>query len=270
MGSNTEGAVIGHPLRRFVALGDSFTEGLDDLLPDGSPRGWADRVADVLSSCEPDFSYANLAIRSLRIDAIVDHQVPAALGMWPDLVTFAGGGNDVLGIRMDLDGVTARFDEAVACLTATGAVTMVFTGFDPRCQLPPGRFIATRTAAYNARVRAIAERYGAILVDLWSMPELWDSRMWSPDRLHLSPLGHLHIAGVVLCLLDRPVPDGWPVELNEPTHRSLIRARAGDLAWGQQHFLPWVVRKVRGRSMGDGRTAKRPEPLPWPDRLIAV
>jgi lysophospholipase L1-like esterase len=251
------------PLSRFVAIGDSFTEGLDDLLTDGTPRGWADRVADVLATTEPEFRYANLAVRSLRIDAIVDQQVPAAIAMRPDLVTLAAGGNDVISFRVDLDAVAARFDEAVACLTAAGAVTVVFTGFDPRSQLPPGRFIAARTEEYNRRIIAIAETYDAILVDLWSMPELWNLRMWSPDRLHLSPLGHLHIAGFVLYLLDRPVPAGWPIDLDEPAHRSRLRARAGDLAWGRQHLLPWVVRRARGRSTGDGRSAKRPALAPW-------
>jgi lysophospholipase L1-like esterase len=101
-------------LSRYVAVWDSFTEGLDDLRGDGSPRGWTDRIADVLAETEPDFRYANLAVRSLRIDAIVNVQVPAAVAMRPDLVTFAGGGSDILGVRADLDHIAARMDEAVA------------------------------------------------------------------------------------------------------------------------------------------------------------
>src|SRR3954447_4621958 len=92
-------------VHRFVALGDSFTEGLADLRADGTPRGWADMVADVLAGQEEDFSYANLAVRSLRIDAIVDHQVPAAVALRPDLVSIAGGANDLLGLRVDVNHV---------------------------------------------------------------------------------------------------------------------------------------------------------------------
>jgi lysophospholipase L1-like esterase len=250
-------------LSRYVAVGDSFTEGLDDLRADGTPRGWTDRIADVLAQTEPDFRYANLAVRSLRIDAIVGAQVPAAVAMRPDLVTIAGGGNDILGVRPDLGHIAARMDEAVAALRATGAVTVVFTGFDPRPHLPPGRLLARRTALYNARIAATADRYGALLIDLWSMPELNDARLWSPDRLHPSPLGHLHVAGVVLQRLGRPTPDGWPVDLSPPAAKSRVRAGIDDLTWSRRHLLPWVERKVRGRSAGDGRTAKQPALDRW-------
>jgi lysophospholipase L1-like esterase len=250
-------------LSRYVAVGDSFTEGLDDLRDDGSPRGWADRVADVLSQTEPGFRYSNLAVRSLRINAIVDTQVPAAVAMCPDLVTIAGGGNDILGLRTDVDHIARRFDDAVAMLTAAGATTVVFTGFDPRTQLPPGRFIAGRTADYNTRIAATARRYGALLVDLWTMPELADTRLWSPDRLHLSAAGHLHVAGAVLDRLGRPTPEGWPIRLDPPASTSRLRARASDVMWSREHLLPWAVRKIRGRAAGDGRTAKHPSLTSW-------
>jgi lysophospholipase L1-like esterase len=245
-------------LSRYVAVGDSFTEGLDDLRDNGTPRGWADRVADVLSQTEPAFRYANLAVRSLRIDAIVDTQVPAAVAMRPDLATIAAGGNDLLGVRLNVDDIARRFDDAVATLTASGVTTVVFTGFDPRTQLPPGRFIAGRTAAYNARITATADRYGALLVDLWSMPELADARLWSRDRLHLSAAGHLHVAGAVLHRLGRSTPEGWPVHLEPPAAASRLRTRVDDVMWSREHLLPWAVRKIRGRAAGDGRTAKHP------------
>ena len=34
---------------RYVAIGDSFTEGVGDEYPDGTPRGWADRLAEKLA-----------------------------------------------------------------------------------------------------------------------------------------------------------------------------------------------------------------------------
>src|SRR3954452_25416077 len=122
--------IVGVPgVRRFVALGDSFTEGLADLRPDGTPRGWADLEADVLAGQEDEFSYANLAVRSLRIDAIVDHQVPAAVALRPDLASIAGGANDLLGLRVDIGHVCRRLDEAIRALRASGAQVVVFAGF---------------------------------------------------------------------------------------------------------------------------------------------
>src|SRR3954470_5004364 len=202
--------IVGVPgVRRFVALGDSFTEGLADLRPDGTPRGWADLVADVLAGQEHEFSYANLAVRSLRIDAIVDHQVPIAVALRPDLASIAGGANDLLGLRVDIGHVVRRLDEAIRALRASGAQVVVFAGFDARAQLPTGRLLTARTIAYNDGIRAAAAAHGAMLIDLWSMRELWDVRLWSDDRLHLSTLGHRHIARVVLETLGRQAPAGW-------------------------------------------------------------
>jgi lysophospholipase L1-like esterase len=251
------------PLSRYVALGDSFSEGLSDLRPDRSVRGWADRVADVLAQTEPNFEYANLAVRSRRIDAIVETQVPAALAMGPDLATIAGGGNDILSLRLSIDHLAGRLEDAVAALTGAGVTTIVFMGFDPKAQLPLGRFLAGRTAAYNARVASIADRHGAIPVDLWSMPELTDRRLWSSDRLHLSAAGHLHVAGVVLDRLGRPAPDGWPVRLEPTSDVSRLGALITDATWARRDLLPWAVRKIRGRAAGDGLSAKYPSAKPW-------
>jgi lysophospholipase L1-like esterase len=259
---------VGSTYRRFVALGDSFTEGLNDWRADGSPRGWADRVAHVLSAQQPGFRYANLALRSLRMDQIVDHQVPAAVALRPDLVSIAGGGNDILGLRTDVGRVAARLEEAVSTLTATGATTIVFTGFDPRPHLPPGRFLASRTASLNDRITAIADRFGAHLVDLWSMPELRDVRLWSGDRLHLSEAGHRHVAATVLGALGVPAPDGWKHVDGPPTPASWLRHRWGTVDWARRHFAPWAVRKVRKRPAGLGLAPKHAGPWPWPEDLV--
>jgi lysophospholipase L1-like esterase len=248
-------------VRRFVAIGDSFTEGLDDLLPDGTPRGWADRVADALAALEPDLAYANLAVRSLGIDAIVDVQVPAAVALRPDVATIAGGANDLFGVRADVGRVTARLEEAISTLRAAGADVLVFAGFDPRAQLPTGRLLTARTIAYNAGIRAAAARHGAMLVDLWSMAELHNPRLWAPDRLHLSTLGHRHMAAVVLATLGVAAPDAPLVP--PPPSRSWVGARLAELHWSRQHLAPWAVRKALGRAAGRGRSPKYPELVAW-------
>src|SRR4051794_21718499 len=132
----------------FVALGDSFTEGLDDVRTDGSVAGWADRTAEVLSAREPGFRYANLAIRGLGLGHVIEHQIPAAVTMRPELVSIAAGGNDVLRPRFDLEGLGRQMDEAIAALSSTGATVLVFAGFDPP-RLPFASTVATRAAAYN-------------------------------------------------------------------------------------------------------------------------
>ena len=144
----------------YVAMGDSFTEGLDDLTPDGRVRGWADRVAERLALDHPGFEYANLAVRGKVLDQIVADQVPVAERLRPDLITFCAGGNDIIGFACDTDDLAARFDAALGRLVATGAEVLIFTGFDLRRMHPFIRRLRGRIAVYNESMRASAERHG--------------------------------------------------------------------------------------------------------------
>ena len=156
----------------FVAIGDSFTEGLLDPDPGGGYRGWADRVAAALSAQRPGFRYANLAIRGKRLGQVVAEQVPRAVELAPDLVSLAAGGNDILS-GADVDVLASEFEPAVAKLLAAGCRVVIFTGFDPR-MFPVIRLLRGRIAAYNMHLRGIADDYGCDLVDLWSMRVLKD------------------------------------------------------------------------------------------------
>ena len=158
--------------KSFVAIGDSFTEGLDDWRPDGTPRGWADRVAERLAEDEPELRYANLAVRGKLLDQIVADQVPVAERLRPDLIAFAAGGNDIIRFACDTDDLARRFDEALGRVTATGAQVLVFTGFDVGRMHPLIRRLRGRVACYSELTRASAERHGSTVVDLWGMTPL--------------------------------------------------------------------------------------------------
>jgi hypothetical protein len=147
---------------------------------------------------------------------------------------------------------------------------LVFAGFDPGPRLPFGRTLGTRAAAYNHLVRASARRHDAVLVDMWAMDELADPRMWSVDRLHLSALGHRHVCGAVLTALGQEVPFAWPTALEPLPRPSGASARRADLAWSREYLLPWIGRRIRGRSSGDGLLAKRRELVSWPTRSAAL
>lgn len=255
--------------RRFVAVGDSFTEGLNDPHPDGGYRGWADLVAGVLAtqaaSADPlgdDFRYANLAIRGRLFGQVVSEQVPLARAMRPDLVSFAAGGNDVLRPSFDGPGLVARFDEVVAGLRATGADVILFRFVDVTVRLPGRRWSAPRVALLNQATAEIAERHGAVLVDLWRDDEFANPRLWSEDRLHLSTAGHRRVAAHVLAALGVEADPGWwRVPTPPPPPRWFARTSA-DLAWAGRHLAPWVLRRLTGRSSGNQVTAKRPHLAP--------
>lgn len=194
----------------FVALGDSFTEGLNDPAPGGGFRGWADRLASMLAAERPGLRYANLAVRGKLLRQIVREQVPAAVSLSPALVSLAGGGNDILRPGGDPDTLAELFDAAVARLTQAGCRVLMFTGFDP-VGFPVLRLLRGRIAAYDMHLRAIADARACYLVDLWSMRFLRDARAWSPDRLHLTPASHHRVALRACEVLGVPVAEDWRV-----------------------------------------------------------
>ncbi|MFC6093841.1 SGNH/GDSL hydrolase family protein [Saccharothrix lopnurensis] len=248
-------------LDSFIALGDSFTEGLDDPAPAGGFVGWADRLAAVLSARQEGFRYANLAIRGKVLQEIVDEQVPLAVSLRPRLVTFCGGGNDILVPGSDPDAVAEIYEIAVADLRAAGCEVLVFTGFDPK-HTPLLRSLRGKIAIYNNHLWSVAERYRCRVVDLWSMTVLHDRRAWSEDRLHLSAEGHRRVALRAAEVLGCEPGEEWDAPWPPPVDEDWMTQRRHDLRWAREHVVPWIGRQLRGESMGDGLAPKRPELLP--------
>lgn len=247
-----------------MAVGDSFTEGLDDPDPanPGRFRGWADLVAGALAGQQPSFRYANLAVRGRLFQRVLDEQLPAALAMGADLVSFAAGGNDVLRRRFDPDALAAGLDAAVGKLRATGADVLLFRFADVTARLPARRLTGPRAAVLTNAVRDTAARHGALLVDVAADPEFENPALWSADRLHLSTAGHHRVAALVLTALAVAPNPHWWVAPPRPPVRRWPAARAADLAWAGRHLTPWVRRRLTGRSSGDLVTAKRPTLAP--------
>jgi lysophospholipase L1-like esterase len=249
-------------LSSWVAIGDSFTEGMNDVAPDGSYLGWADRLAQTLAERDPSFQYANLALRGKLLREVIDEQIPVVEQVKPDLVSMCAGGNDLIVPGSDVDELAEEYEKAVVALRHAGCEVVMFTGPDPRKQ-PVVRRVRGKVAIYNGHLRAIADRHGAKLVDLWAMSVLVDLRAWSDDRLHFSAEGHRRIALRTAEVLGVPVTEDWrePWPPVDPT--PWIRSRQADLAWTRTHLLPWVSRQLRGQSMGDGLHPKRPELQPY-------
>ena len=244
---------------RYVAMGDSFTEGLDDLDPaTGHYRGWADLVAARLAADAPDFSYANLAIRGKLFGPIVAEQVPVAQELRPDLMSFAAGGNDALRRGFDPARLTAALDEVAGKLRATGADLLLFTFAPANLRLPGRNIFHARARLTNPVVAEVAGRHGARLVDLWRDEELASPLFWGVDRLHMNAYGHRRVAAHVLTTLGiEPDRAWWEPPLAGPA-LSWAAHRVDDVRWVGQHLAPWVRRRLTGRSSGDNRLPKRP------------
>ncbi|CAL99838.1 lysophospholipase L1-like esterase [Saccharopolyspora erythraea NRRL 2338] len=251
-------AVDATSLGSYVALGDSFTEGMEDARPDGGYRGWADRLAERLAARNPGLRYANLAVRGKLIRQIVDDQVPEAIGLRPGLVSFTAGGNDIIRPGSDPDAVAELFESAVAELSATGARLLIGTGFDTR-DTPVLRHVRGKVGTYNSHLRAIADKYDCGVIDLWSMQVLQDPRAWSADRLHLSPEGHRRVALRAAEALGLPVTEDWREPWPPRPEQSWRTQRIQDIQWAREYLAPWIGRRLRGQSSGDGRAPKRPK-----------
>jgi len=240
---------------RFVALGDSFTEGVGDSRADGSVRGWADRVAEGLALHHGEIEYANLAIRGRLLDAIIEEQLPAALALQPTLLSFNGGGNDMLRPGTNLAHLSSRLEEVVRRVTEAGVRMLLVSGANPTAHLPSGGRVQRIGDQLNDAVRALTSANGITYADNWSNPDLTGRRFWDEDRLHLNPWGHRAVASHVLRTLEVPVPAYWTgdaPEIEAPGFTQNVR-------YTVKYVLPWIGRRLTGRSSGDGRTGKYTE-----------
>jgi lysophospholipase L1-like esterase len=246
---------------RFVALGDSFTEGVgdwNDRYPNGV-RGWADRVAKQLSKHNPAWEYANLAVRSRVLDDVVATQMDRALALEPTLVSFFAGGNDILRVRSDMEDLMRRYEAAVARLALSGARVMLFTSYDLKLS-PLLEPLRRRNTFFNRRVRELAVEYDALLIDHWAMRAYQHPHMWEPDRLHMSRHGHRYLAASVLRALQ--VEHSLTLEgLGSVSRRTFRQWLADERDWWGDWVGPMLRRRMRRSRLGQEFSAKWPDPI---------
>ncbi|KPI11114.1 hypothetical protein OK074_2941 [Actinobacteria bacterium OK074] len=255
------------PFTSLVAVGDSFTEGMSDLLPDGSYRGWADLLAARMAARTPGFRYANLAVRGKLIGQIVDEQVGPAAAMGADVITLVGGLNDALRPNCDMGRVHALLTEAVERL-APACKQLVLMRSPGREGPFMVRFRPRMEELFTA-IEDLAERHGAVVVDLYGAPALGDPRMWDVDRLHLTAEGHRRVAEAVWQTLGYEAESaegtGWRTPMPPTPPPGWTARRTADARFARQYLLPWIGRRLTGRSSGDGLAPKRAELLPYED-----
>ncbi|WP_067701346.1 SGNH/GDSL hydrolase family protein [Nocardia jejuensis] len=247
----------------FVAVGDSFTEGMSDALPDGSYRGWADLLAARMAARTPGFRYANLAVRGKLIGQIAEEQAPLAAAMRADVVTLVGGLNDTLRPKVDMGRVRAKLTEAVEMLAPSCKQLVLMRS--PGRNGPVFERFRPRVEELFTIVEELAAEHDAVVVDLYGAAVLGDQRMWDVDRLHLTAEGHRRVAEAVWQGLGMDAEDDWLAPLAATVPPSWGTRRIGDLRFAREHLGPWIGRRITGRSSGDGRPAKRPDLLPYDD-----
>ncbi len=239
-----------------------------DPSPDqpGAFAGWADRLAAYLAAhnaqAGAEFGYANLAIRGRLIADVAGPQVDAALELTPDLVSFCAGGNDCLRAKVSIDDVVDQLEDAVIRIKETGADVLLVTS--PNVSESPivGR-VNPRMAEFTAGLWGVASRHECYVLDLWNLRPLRDPRMWAEDRIHFSPEGHARIAAQAAYTLGvSEDAESWREPLPAASPLSRWESLAADREWARTHLRPWIVRRIRGQSSGDGIAPKRPRIAP--------
>jgi lysophospholipase L1-like esterase len=244
---------------RYVVLGDSTAEGLDDPDGRGGYRGWGDRLAERIADAQGGLLYANLAVRGRNTRQVLEEQLAPALAMRPDLALVVAGTNDLLRFRFDAEAVARDMERMQQALADGGATVVSFTLPDLGPVMPLARPLRPRVYRFARALTEASLRSGALLVDFTAHRFASDPRLWSEDRLHANALGHSRIADALAHALSLPGSSAeWMVPLPErppPGYRARLGA---ELTWTWRHLAPWLARHARGRSSGDGRRPKRP------------
>jgi lysophospholipase L1-like esterase len=179
----------------YVALGDSFTAGLEP----GQPR-WADELARQLGG-----HYVNLASVGATSEQVELEQLERALELAPDVVTIVCGANDVLfSTRPDPDAYAARLSRMfvrlkrelpqVAVVTATYPDISRFADLRPRTRAR----VESGMRRFNEAVRSVARRHDVVLMDSGAHPAATDRTTFAADGFHPSPEGHRRAAAEFL------------------------------------------------------------------------
>lgn len=238
---------------RYVAIGDSFTEGVGDEVLPGTPRGWADLVAQGWADLggEP-IGYANLAIRGRLAWPIVEEQLEPALALKPTHLSFNGGGNDMLRPKTPLSRIADTFSQVLRRCDEEGVQLILLSGADPTRHLPLGRMIQRRgDLLSDAVLDRVVDRPDVIRALNWPDKTLAGPGFWAPDRLHMNARGHHRVAARVLTSLGfEPPAEWWALP------EQAVEAKQRQVAYYREHVAPWVRRRLTGTSSGDGRAPK--------------
>ena len=253
---------------RFIVCGDSYSEGMTDEVVDGNYRGWADRVADEMAKHSDNFTYANLAIRGKLLPQVVADQLSEALKFVTGketLVSFHAGANDALRPGYDPAVTIEKYKNAVRQVAASGATVLLFTVLEDTGNKGKGAEVwKKRFSDFNKAVWEVGQEVGAHISNANDLDFFKDARFLAFDRLHLNQEGHWRVSQGVLELLGYPFDSAWRTPLPPAKPTPWIKRRITGVLWFFVFALPWIIRRIQGRSSGDGRTAKYPQPISWP------
>jgi len=255
--------VTGAPYRTYVAIGDSLSEGLGDFTFAESRHhsGWTDRLAALLAeesaSRGVEFHYANLALRGSKMRTIMGKQLEDALRLQPDLVTVMAGSNDFM--TKDLAALETVFRDGLRLLQAAGCDVVVANTIRP-AHIRFFSRVLPRAQRMSEMINRVAAELDIAVIDVHGIHDFTDLAFWAEDMVHFSGHGHIRVANSAAGVLglSHRIPEA-------PKHEMVAPARDlfSTIRWYWEYVIPFIERRLRGTSSGDGLTAKHSSLVPF-------
>lgn len=184
--------------KHFVAMGDSFTEGIGDEVDGVALQSWVVSFAELH---ETELKYTNLAKRGLISKEIREQQLEEALALQPDLVSLIAGANDILKGRFNRDEYEKDMAFMIDALSKSGASIIIgnLPDFTVRLPLPEGKKEAVKAQLVetNEIIRSLSDKYKCYFIDFWDQSLSQDSSFWSQDLVHPNSRGYKEIGKLI-------------------------------------------------------------------------
>lgn len=184
---------------RYVALGDSTGAGVG-----AKNGGYVARLFERIERERPGARLTNLCVSGATSNDVLRAQLSPALKARPTLVTIGIGINDV-GRGFSEETFARNFEEIVSRIKAETGARIVVTNL-PDISLAPAmpaylrEEVHTRIVSFNARIKEIAERHGATVVDAYATTREvipTHPEFFSDDGFHPSDTGYEYWAKVM-------------------------------------------------------------------------
>jgi lysophospholipase L1-like esterase len=257
--------------RSYVAIGDSLSEGLGDFTFEAQREhnGWTDRLAALLSSQAEshgtDFYYANLALRGSKLRKILTEQLEAALRLQPDLVTIMAGSNDFMASDADLAELEQLYRDGLQLLMAAGCDVLMANTIRPS-HLKVFKKVLPKASRISQMIERVALELGVQIIDVHGVESFSDLRYWAEDMVHFSGHGHIKIANQAAAIL------GLANRMAEAELHEMVPPPRGPIAtarWVVVYVIPFIERRLRGTSSGDGMSSKHLSLVPYSSQAFS-
>jgi lysophospholipase L1-like esterase len=194
------------PWSRFAAVGDSGAEGITEPVAGYATRPWFDRVAAGLRQVRPDLVSRNFGKMNLVASQVRETQLDPALEFAPDLVAVLSGGNDIIQREFRPAQTEPEIVKVISAFRDRGTTVVTMGLFDittsPYVPEKYRKVLSERIALLSEMVREIAQRLGALHVDLPSHPAGKEA-IYSTDGMHLNARGQAIVAAEAVRRLGR-------------------------------------------------------------------